>query len=435
MPITHFDVEFTKDGLAFNAAQGDAIVRSAFGFTDLILISHGWNNNIDDARNLYDQFFESVTAVMTAAPIAALAGREFGVARVFWPSKKFESSELIPAGGAASADLPTQGDAAILLNLLERLKVDPQRLGGNEPDPARVIALDEAKALVPRLEGDPAARKKFVMLLRSILDRSQVDRDDASDEFFENEPEQMFDAMKDPVIAPVGPSSGGGVGLDDRKNSADLGDLFSGAVSSARRIANYATYYQMKDRAGTVGRLGVLDLLNAARAANPAIRLHLVGHSFGGRLVTVAAHGLAANTASASLTLLQAAFSHNGLSPNFDGEHRGAFREILSESRISGPIAITHTKNDEAVGIAYPLASRLAHQQASALGDENDPYGGMGRNGAQHTGEVDTSTTTLTDVGIPYTFAPEKFTTSWPTLLSKTIATSRAMRSRLHLLM
>jgi hypothetical protein len=37
-----------------------------------------------------------------------------------------------------------------------------------------------------------------------------------------------------------------------------------------------------------------------------------------------------------------------------------------------------------AVGVDYPIACRLAGQNATALGDQNDPYGGLGRNGAIH---------------------------------------------------
>ena len=100
------------------------------------------------------------------------------------------------------------------------------------------------------------------------------------------------------------------------------------------------------------------------------------------------------------MTLLQAAYSHNGLSDNFDDKGTaGFFRSILSEHRVSGPIIITHTKNDTAVGVAYPLVSRIANQVAAALGDQNDPYGGMGRNGAQRTPEADGNATTLGAVG------------------------------------
>ena len=54
----------------------------------------------------------------------------------------------------------------------------------------------------------------------------------------------------------------------------------------------------------------------------------------------------------------------------------------MSAAKIAGPIVITHTKNDTAVGIAYPIASRLSRQDASDLGDEHDIFGGIGRNGA-----------------------------------------------------
>ena len=46
---------------------------------------------------------------------------------------------------------------------------------------------------------------------------------------------------------------------------------------------------------------------------------------------------------------------------------------------------ITHTRNDKAVGIAYAIASSIAGQTASDVGDKNSPYGGLGGNGAQHT--------------------------------------------------
>ena len=64
------------------------------------------------------------------------------------------------------------------------------------------------------------------------------------------------------------------------------------------------------------------------------------------------------------------------------------FRTVLQDRRISGPLLVTHTKNDRAVGVAYPLASRIANDAAAALGDENDPYAGLGRNGAQRTPEA-----------------------------------------------
>jgi pimeloyl-ACP methyl ester carboxylesterase len=162
----------------------------------------------------------------------------------------------------------------------------------------------------------------------------------------------------------------------------------------------------MKARAGDVGSKGVAPLLKACRQARAGLRLHLVGHSFGGRLVTAAAAGLPKNTPDVTVSLLQAAFSHNALAADYGKGKAGFYRSVLGDARVSGPIIITHTKNDRAVGVAYPLASRIARQVAAALGDENDPYGGMGRNGAQHTTEAAGHTAILGQKGAAYTFAP-----------------------------
>jgi hypothetical protein len=103
----------------------------------------------------------------------------------------------------------------------------------------------------------------------------------------------------------------------------------------------------------------------------------------------------------ATLTLLQAAYSHYGLAKNYRKTTKsGVFRRVVEEGRVKGPILITHTRNDTAVGVLYAIASRLARQVAAALGDEHDKYGGMGGNGAQDTPEI--QQTTLNKPGKPY---------------------------------
>ncbi|WP_204376116.1 hypothetical protein, partial [Hymenobacter coccineus] len=129
---------------------------------------------------------------------------------------------------------------------------------------------------------------------------------------------------------------------------------------------------------------------------------------FGGRLATAAAAGPAGQSALpvATLTLLQAAYSHYGLSNNYDGTHPGFFRAVLTLPAVRGPVLITHSDHDSAVGTMYPLASMLAHQVASGLGDARDKYGGMGRNGAQKTPEATEGA--LLGVGAAYAFAAGK---------------------------
>jgi esterase/lipase superfamily enzyme len=403
MEFPYFEVEFTKDGDVFQPAQVDAAASGIVdpGLTDVFVIAHGWNNDLADARALYQRFFQAVSDVRGAG-IIDLAGRAFAVVGVFWPSKKFTDEELIPGGGAVAA---APANTAAVLAMLEELKNDPVQLGQRSVDPARAAAIDRAKALVPRLEADENARRDFVTALRSVVDPAAAHPEDGSDAFFQMDPLTLFSELSDTVIAPApagpggGASMGGGRGGEVAGGAVGLRDVFGGVVGAARRLANFVTYYQMKERAGAVGTRGVARLVKRLRQRRPDIKLHLIGHSFGGRVVTAAAAALDPQTPMVTMTLLQAAYSHNGLAAKFDGTNDGFFRRVVSERRISGPIVITYTKNDKAVGVAYPLASRIAHDKAAALGDANDPYGGMGRNGARKTAEVDTGARELLDLG------------------------------------
>ena len=73
---------------------------------------------------------------------------------------------------------------------------------------------------------------------------------------------------------------------------------------------------------------------------------------------------------------------------------------MVEQKRVKGPILITHSILDRAVGIAYPLASRINQDDRLALGDKNDRFGGIGRNGAQEMEvmEVDDEETMLRPV-------------------------------------
>ncbi|MEU4317625.1 hypothetical protein AB0F85_04415 [Nocardia fluminea] len=414
-----FDVEFTTDGTLFDADQLEDLV-SGLDATDLIVLTHGWNNDIREATDLYDELLGNVQRLLdlranpqAPAPLRGLDGRTFVACRVFWPSKKFADKDLIPGGGAASA---TAANDAVLERVLDRLAEDPTRLGDTVKSPARDEKVASAKALVPQLASDPDARAAYVDLLRSLVDADDSVDDDGAAAFFSADAQDLFAALDGPVSAPGAETIGGGAAIGggpgdrsfDTGGAAGVLDRLDGVIAAARRLANLTTYLQMKSRAGTVGANGLGPVIRRVRAEHRDVRVHLVGHSFGGRLVTAAAHALDDNTAQVTLTLLQAAFSHNGLSGDFGGGKAGAFREVLTDRRASGPIIITHTKNDKAVGIAYPLASRIAFQNASALGDRNDPYGGMGRNGAQRTNEALGNDTELAAAGHDYGFAPGK---------------------------
>lgn len=257
-----------------------------------------------------------------------------------------------------------------------------------------------------QLENDPAARDEFVGQLRSLLNPDAAHDDDNSKLFFKMKGSEMLEKLKAPTPLVGGGTAGGGgaASFHDGGGAAGFGDFFSGFKAGAMRFLNYFTYYEMKNRAGTVGRKGVAPLVD--ELAQSVERVHLVGHSFGGRVVASAVSGSTTDKIQ-TLSLLQTAFSHNGFSRSM----KGFFRDVVDRKRVHGPILVTYTPNDKAVGIAYPTASRLSGTVASAFGDKNDKYGGLGRNGAQKMDdhEVVEKTNELLPVGGAYVWENGRF--------------------------
>lgn len=369
--LAHFD----KNG----APQNDVTLPP--GTTELLVISHGWNNDQGAAEKLYKELFENFANV---AP--ELLARKLAIIGIIWPSKKF--TDLVNAaasqGGAAGMEAAAVPDETLIkkLDMLEELF-----------GPGSAENIRNAKGLIGKLDTDPAARDEFVRELVSLVDPAAAHKEDASDKLFSLSGSKILEKLQVPT--PVAAAGGAGAGAggatalgggatapQSTGGAAGLGDLFSGIKAGATRLLNYLTYYEMKARAGTVGT-GVGKLLD--KLAPSVQRIHLIGHSFGGRLVSAAA--MASTTPKIqSMTLLQAAFSHNGFSGNFDDSdpaRPGFFHDVIKKSRVKGPILVTYTPNDTAVGLLYPAASRLSGTVASAFGDKNDKFGGIGRNGAQ----------------------------------------------------
>ncbi len=395
------ELEFAKDGLPVNHRQADAVRALADQLTDVVVVSHGWNNDMDEARVLYRNLFASMDAVRQARG-TALGDRSIGVVGVLWPSKRFSDAELIPGGAAGIGD----ADPA--------LPDDLRAMAGAFDAPGAEAVLTRAATLAARLEGSPKAQREYADLLRSLVSPDASEPADAPDELFALDGPDLMDRLQAAMLSlslgavPAGAGGAlglGGGGLGGRAGNggaAGIGSALTHAWSKGRSLLNFITYYEMKARAGRIGSGSVAPVLLTQVAGRATV--HLVGHSFGARLVTAAADGMPGAKSVGSLSLLQAAFSHNSFAKQWQPGRPGGFRRMVDEHRISGSTIITHTRNDKAVGIAYAIASSIADQATSGLGDADSPFGGLGSNGAQHTPEAD-SGQALQDVGASYHFA------------------------------
>ena len=91
------EVQFDKDAKVVASSQAVIDLATDNNITDLVVMSHGWNNDIADARDLYTKLAKSLRSVVDANTVPSLSGRRIGLAGVFWPSKKFTEKDLIPA--------------------------------------------------------------------------------------------------------------------------------------------------------------------------------------------------------------------------------------------------------------------------------------------------------------------------------------------------
>ena len=370
--------------------------------TEVIVMSHGWNNNQADAESLYTGLFTNFASIGGIPQ-----GRKAAIVGVLWPSKRFD--ELVAAtasnggGGAAGVGAKASKESdAMLVRKLDDMK-------GFFTTAKQKQTLDELKALVPDLQDKKSAQRQFVEKVRSLLDPGAANDEDASNAFFKDDGAEIMERLEideedfDEAIREEGGGAslplGVGVVKPSTGGAAGIFGFLSGIKAGAMNVLNFTTYYEMKARAGKVGANGVAKLIDSLPAH--VQRIHLVGHSFGGRVVTAAAASSTTDRIR-SMSLLQTAFSHNG----FSKAKKGFFRAVVDKKRVNGPIVVTHSVKDKAVGVAYPLASRLNRDSAAGLGDKNDKFGGIGRNGAQHMEAGEVAEGKMLATGGAYQFAP-----------------------------
>jgi hypothetical protein len=362
MAIPIFEVQYDKDGNVFQPQQETDILHflsTAPGnqTADVVALSHGWNNDMDEARTLYRNFLANLEALLPAAKAAKVIA-----IGVLWPSKKFAETDLIPSGAAAFD--PFEALSPMLTAQMEQLKHALESADAS-------AQIDAVAALLPQLENSASAQREFVSRLGAIiaphLDAAQSSPEEGNLSLATQDGAELLQKLSAPVEAQTADTSGGGAASfdDSPGGAAGMSGLFSSITAGASRLLNLLTYYVMKDRAGLVARNGVNPMLGRIQAGvSNGIRFHLAGHSFGGRLMTATVDGpnrLRVNT----LLLLQAAFSHNGFAHLYDGQHDGFFLKVVQQQKCQGRYwsrTVTRTKQWDSP-IRWPPASAATRRR------------------------------------------------------------------------
>ncbi|MCC9708605.1 serine-threonine protein kinase [Streptomyces sp. MNU76] len=321
------------------------------GVADLVVFAHGWNSDRSGATGLYSRFFEPFPVL---APTARL-----GYVGVLWPSMRF-SDEPIPDFRPVPALAP--GRPALDKNTRHALA---------EVFPGRATVVEQLARLLERRPDEGASLDEFGRLVRLLV------------EVEPQAPQGAFTA--DTAVAGAPEGTPGMLCGDTASVCADFAAALAevetpgvptGAAvtpprawDGAHELLRQATYFAMKRRAGTVGERGLGRLLGQLAETSPDVRVHLVGHSFGARLVSFALRGLPEGVRCVkSVTLLQAAFSHYAFAARLPHDERASGVLNGQHRRIDGPLVCCHSRHDSALGTIYPLASRMAGDARAVLG-------------------------------------------------------------------
>jgi hypothetical protein len=442
-------------GAVTNSRSIDAILAEAGqrGVTDLVLFSHGWNNDQASASSLYAAMFPLIGSVAKAHAPEMFAG--LGYLGVFWPSTWFADegraveAALRGGGGGggggdarwsagdalsssgATAPPPGGGDLAGLTGEEVAAQVREAFPESVRDAVARIGELIDDGLDAAAVPEDPAHERARILEIAALLEEvtgpwptpaelDAIDKD-APNGLEEQGERRLFlvdsdagppkdDVARAAALAARFERFGDKLGAAPPKGDAQFSfsdlnpaKIYHGIKGSVR----FASFFQMKARAGVVGEKGVGRFLARLAETRPDVRVHLVGHSFGARVVSYSLKGLASPDASPvhSLTLIQGAFSHWTFADPQPWGHPGELSAFAD--RVHGPLVAIFSQYDRAVGAWYPLASLMNESDAQAS-IANDRWGGMGSDGFQRARDP-LHPVGLKDPGLDYGLAAGTF--------------------------
>lgn len=151
----------------------------------------------------------------------------------------------------------------------------------------------------------------------------------------------------------------------------------------AHELVRQAAGHAIRRSAGVVGAVGLAPVLDEVIEQRMDVRIHLVWHSHGARLVAFALDGLlSAVPAVSSMTLLQASFSRYAFARRMPQQTSGRGALWGGHERVIGPIVCCYSHHGLELGVMYPLATRMVGDSASLIGADRK-WGALGYNGAQ----------------------------------------------------
>jgi hypothetical protein len=363
-------LRFDSKGAVVDPATVATIVSRAKTATDVIIVSHGWWN---DERTA-DCFYQKIIGGLEAAKPTYLSSDRFRplYISVYWPSALFPMEP-----GDCVNERRTESTATDRFSV-ERVR---QWASGAFPDAAarstfenelgRVAALLERERTGNLTDSESTDLATLLVEWRNAAGNAAAAGDGGEPGAFQGTGKEIADRW--------------------RQRPEIRAEFSIPSLPNAKKWLNFGnafTFWTMKERAGIVGSKGlgtVLRALQPARQAN--VKVHLIGHSFGGKLVTAGILGDGNGGAKVdTLVLLQAAFSQFAfasraeiLAARVTVDKDGAYRTVLSGNLVVGPIIATYSSADIPNRLLYPAGVAVVDDVTEAA--RAPRYGSLGANG------------------------------------------------------
>lgn len=400
-PAPWYMVPFDEAGRCEGPRTRDELVQRAGrdDVTDVFLFSHGWNNDWAVATGKYESFLSGFGRMRAEHGLDV--GRDFRpvLAGVFWPSTALvdadERAPQIAADPTAAFDADVAAERGEVGELAALLPSDQ---------------VERFHRLVQADELEPEQARELAALLLPVLGGGD-DEARGADEPTAEDLASLWRQLPD-LDAGGGDDDPGAARaeLEDFGTDAPAGDLAAAGLLDRlrpRNVVRALSMWLMKDRAGVVGSGGVSDLL-VDLLRTDGTRVHLVGHSFGGKVVLSAlCQPASLPRPVSSVLLLQPAVSHLCFAPVVPGTDRpGGY--VAAPDRSTNPVLSTFSRHDVPLTRLFHLAARRRDDLAEVriAAGEPDRYAALGGVGPRHAGDR-CRTVPVHDVGQPYDLGPQ----------------------------
>jgi len=365
--LRYYLVSFDADGNERPEPTGELLSRAVVdecangSVTDVFLVSHGWMGDVPAAIRQYDRWIAAMGRCTSDLEALRKVDPLFQplVIGLHWPSLPWGDEEL------GSSSFSAEGAGGIdewIARYAARIADTP-----NARSALRTVfetALEDvAPAALPA-----AVRNAYVVLDRETGMSHDGDSPDDDRECFD--PDFVYEES-----------------TADEMASFDA-PWYGGILSPLRLLS----FWKMKNRSRLFGEGAARMLLRELqRASPPAIRYHLIGHSFGCIVASSMLRGRGVSVPLdrpvQSLTLMQGALSLWSFCAELPHKRgtAGYFNDVIHPEYVAGPVLTTQSEHDTAVGFFYPIAAGARRQIAYAA-PQLPKYGALGTYGARGPG-------------------------------------------------